>query len=119
MLPNYIPDEETLKKRREPKFVVDPKDVKPKDDIRIRQWALEVMKKHISRLDEKLPDKTIVWEQGVEPEAIDIRNIYPFEDLGYMIFRKKPFWCLRLLYKTSGGNHAILAEMTYANVDHI
>ncbi|KKK51119.1 hypothetical protein LCGC14_3118190, partial [marine sediment metagenome] len=58
-------------------------------------------------------------EKEVEPEDIDIRNIYPFEDLGYMIFRKKPYWCLRLLYKTHSGSHAILAEMTYANVDHI
>jgi len=119
MLPNNIPDEETLKKRREPKFVVDPKDVAAKDDIRVREWALEIMKKHTSRLKDDVKDYDIVWQQEVEPEAIDIRNIYPFEDLGYMIFRKKPFWCLRLLYKTFSGNHAILAEMTYANVDSI
>lgn len=119
MLPNYMPNEETLKKRREPKFVVNPKDVTPKDDIRVRQWALEIMQKHTSRLNNELPDRSIVWEKEVEPEDIDIRNIYPFEDLGYMIFRKKPFWCLRLLYKTPTGNHAILAELTYANVDNV
>lgn len=119
MLPNYMPDEETLKKRREPKFVINPKDVAVKDDIRIRQWGLEIMQKHTSRLNDELPDRTIVFEKEVEPEDIDIRNIHPFEDLGYMIFRKKPFWCLRLLYKTHSGSHAILAELTYANVDNI
>ena len=39
MLPDYMPDEKTLKKRREPKFVIDPKDVVATDDIRVRQWA--------------------------------------------------------------------------------
>jgi hypothetical protein len=118
MLPN-IPDEETLAQRRKPKFVVDPKDVAAKDDIRVRQWALEIMQKHTSRLKDDVPDKQIVFEKEVEPEDIDIRNIYPFEDLGYMIFRKKPYWCLRLLYKTHSGSHAILAQMTYANVENI
>lgn len=118
-----MPDEETLKRRREPKFVVDPKDVKSKDDIRVRQWGLQIMQKHVSRLNDKLPDRTIVWQKEIEPEEIDIRNIYPFEDMYYMIFRKimnkQNYWCLRLLYKTTGGNHAILAELTYANVDNI
>ncbi len=118
-LPNNMPDEETLKKRREPKFVVDPKDVVAQDDIRVRQWALDIMQKHTTRLSDEIPDKQIVFEKEVEPEDIDIRNIYPFKDLGYMIFRKKPYWCLRLLYKTPSGSHAILAELTYANVESI
>jgi len=116
---NHIPDEETLAKRREPKFVVDPKDVLPNDDIRVRQWALGIMQKHTSRLKDDIPNRQIVFEKEVEPEDIDIRNIYPFEDMGYMIFRKKPYWCLRLLYRTAAGSHAILAELAYANVDNI
>ena len=119
MLPNFMPDEETLRKRREPKFVVDPKDVTPTDDMRVRKWALAIMQKHSSRLVDTVPNRRIVFEKEVEPEEIDIRNIYPFVDLYYMIFRKKPYWCLRLLYKTTGGNHAILAEMTYANIEHV
>ena len=119
MLPEYMPDEETLKKRREPKFVIDPKDVASKDDIRVRQWAMTIMQKHTSRFKDEVPDRTIVFEKEVEPEDIDIRNIYPFKGLGYMIFRKKPYWCLRLLYKTASGSHAILAELTYANVEKI
>lgn len=119
MLPEHMPDEATLKKRRERKFIIDPKDVAATDNIRVRQWALGIMQKHTSRLSDEIPDKQIVFEKEVEPEDIDIRNIYPFEDLGYMIFRKKPYWCLRLLYKTKSGSHAILAELTYANVESI
>ncbi len=118
-IPSHIPDEETLAKRREPKFVVSPKDVQANDDVRVREWALKIMQQHTSRLDDKVPDKTIVYDKEIEPEEIDIRNIYPFEDMYYMIFRRKPYWCLRLCYRTKSGSHAILAEMSYANVDHI
>ena len=72
MLPDYMPDEKTLKKRREPKFVIDPKDVVATDDIRVRQWALAIMQKHTSRLSDEVPDKQIVFEKEVEPEDIDI-----------------------------------------------
>ena len=119
MLPEHLPDEETLAKRRNRKFVVDPQDVAAKDDIRVRNWGLTIMQKHTSRFNDQVPDKAIVFEKEIEPEEIDIRNIYPFEDMGYMIFRKKPYWCLRLLYKTKSGNHSILAELTYANVENI
>jgi len=119
MIPEHMPDEETLKKRREPKFVVDPRDVQAKDDVRVREWALGIMQKHTSRLKDDVPNHQIVFEKEIEPEEIDIRNIYPFEDMFYMIFRKKPYWCLRLCYRTTSGSHAILAEMTYANVDSI
>lgn len=119
MLPEHIPDEETLAKRRERKYVIHPKDVKAKDDTRVRQWALEIMKKHTSRLNDQVLDRHIVFEKEVEPEEIDIRNIYPFEDLYYMIFRRKPYWCFRLCYRTASGSHAILADIFYANIDHI
>ncbi len=114
-----IPDEETLSKRRKPKFIVDPKEVAPKDDTRIRQWALEVMKKmdREDRLDSSLPDGRIVYDQAIEPEDIDIKNIYPFDDLWYMVFRRGDFWKLRLIHKRPAGNYAILAEMTYADID--
>lgn len=116
-----IPDQETLEKRREPKFIVNPKDVAPKDDIRVREWALEIMKKmdRENRLDSSVPDRQIVYDKAIEAEDIDIKNVYPFEDLWYMVFRRGNFWKLRLIHKRPAGNYAILAEMTYANVDKI
>lgn len=114
-----IPDDETLAKRREPKFVVNPTDVQPKDDIRIREWALGIMQKNLSRLDDKTPNKTIVYEKEIEPEEIDIRNLFSFKEMRYFIMRLGNMWSLRLLYKTPSGKYAILAEFLYANVDHI
>jgi len=119
MLPNYLPDEDVLKKRREPKYVVDPKDVKKNDTIRVREWALNIMKKNSSRLKDTVKNLHIVYEKEVKPEEIDIRNIYPFKDLYYTIYKHDPHWCLRLLYKTEGQNTAILAEFKYINIDGI
>jgi hypothetical protein len=118
-LPNYIPDEETLKKRREPKFIIDPKDVVLTDEMRVRKWSLEIMQKHSSRFNDQIPNLQIVFAKEVEPEEIDIRNIYPFDDLYYIIFKKDPYWCHRILYKTKSGNHSILAEIAYAHIDGV
>lgn len=116
-------EQKELEERRKPKFVVRPEDVAPKDDVRVRQWGLSIMKKHLSRLDDKHPDGTIVFEKEVEPEEIDIMNIYPFAKIGdmrYFIMRNKPYWCLRLLYKRpTGPGYSILAELRYLNVDGI
>lgn len=113
-----IPDEEILENRRKPKFIIDPKDVQVKDDTRVRQWAWDVIKRmdREDRLDSSVPDGRIVYDKTIEPEDIDIKNIYPFEDLWYMVFRKGTFWKLRLIHKRPAGNYAILAEMTYADI---
>ena len=119
MLPNYMPSQKTLDERRKPKYIIDPKDVSLKDNLRIRQWGLDVMKKHVSRLTDDVPDRNIVFEKELEPEEIDIKNIYPFQDLYYSIFRLKPYWKLRLLYKRPSKTYGILAELTYANIENI
>ncbi len=116
-----MPDEETLHERRKRKFVIHPKDVEVNDDLRVRQWGLGIMKQYVSKLNDKVRPRTIVYQKEVEPEEIDIRNIYPFEDMYWMIFKHQtgPFWVLRLCYRTMHKNHAILAELTYANIDGI
>lgn len=119
MLPDYIPDEKTLAERRKRKYVVNPQDVAKKDEMRVREWGLAIMQKNTSRLKDDIPNLQIVFEKEIEPEEIDIRNIYPFQDMYYMIYKKHPFWVLRLLYKTQSGSYAILAELTYANVDGV
>lgn len=127
MLPEYLPDEETLAKRRERKYVVNPKDVTVNDEVRIREWALEIMQKHSSRLNDQVPNGHIVFEKEVEPEEINIRNVAEFEDMYYMIFKRdikkgrelQKLWCLRLCYRTASGSHAILADHFYANIDGI
>lgn len=113
-----LPNPEELKKRRRPKYIIDPDDVTAKDETRVRKWAKTIMlqMEKESRLDDTLPDKRIIYYKEVEAEDIDIKNIYPFEDLWYMVFKKDAFWKLRLMHKRPAGNYAILAEMTYANL---
>jgi len=113
------PNAEVLQKRREPKYVVDPKDVAAKDEMRVREWGLSIMQKYESKLNSKVPNKTIVYEKEVEPEEIDIKNVYPFKNLRWFIMKLGNQWALRLLYKTPSGKHSILAELRYVTIEHI
>ena len=106
-----MPDPEELKKRREKKYLVNPKDVTKKDEMRIRAWAGEIMRENEHRLDKKVADKKIVWSGEVKPEAIDIKNIYPFPDLNWIIYRNGICW--NFMLKTRG---AVLANITYAQL---
>jgi len=115
-----IPNDDILRQRRKPKWVVDPADVKAQDEIRARKWALGVMSKNEHRLQNTVPVGTIVYRKEVTPEEIDIKNVYVFEDMNYFIMKQSDNrWVLRLLYRTKSGNYSILAEFGYATIDHI
>lgn len=99
----------------EPKWVIDPKKVAARSEIRIRQWALSIMQKHEHRLNvHKFRDKEVVWTGVVEPEDIDIMNIYGFPELNWIIYRDGQCWSLMLR-----SHSMILANFTYATVEHI
>ena len=94
------PPPEVLERRRQldpTKYIISPHDVTPKDDVRARQWAAEVMKKNESKLSYEFKDREIITSGEVEPEAIDIRNIYPFKDLHWVIYRAKTNFNLMLM----------------------
>lgn len=85
------PDPEEIERRRKldpTKYIIDPNEVAPKDDMRARKWAAEMMKKHESKLDLKVKENTVIASGVVEPESIDVRNIYPFKDLQWYIYRR-------------------------------
>ena len=82
------PSSAVIEARRKPHFIVNPKDVAPEDDIKVRLWAAKIMNKYESKLSEKYKENEIINSGDVEPEDIDIRNIYPFKDLHWIIFRK-------------------------------
>ena len=105
------PGPEELQKRKQPKYIIDPREVSSKDDERVRKWGVEVMKKHEFRLNSKFRDKQIVYRGEVDPEDIDIRNLYPFKDLNWIIFRDGKFWSLMLRSKEK-----LLALLTYAKI---
>lgn len=97
-----IPPDHILEERRKPRYIIDPKDVSQKDDLRVRAWAAEVIKKHEHKLSApKFKNRQIVVSGYVEPESIDIANIYPFNNLHWIIFRndhnKSIMWSIALL----------------------
>lgn len=106
-----LPTPEELKALREPKYIINPRDVLPNEEIRVRQWAGEIMRKNENRLDPRTKDRHIVWSGTVKPEDIDIRQIYPFEDLNWLIYRNGIYWSLMLRSKAK-----LLAVMTYAKL---
>lgn len=86
---NYkIPTPEELKKLREPKYIVDIKQIQDKDILRIKAFASEIMTKHESKLDNRWKIREIVTSGEIEPENIDVRAIYPFKDLNWIIYRR-------------------------------
>lgn len=106
-----LPPEEELKKRREPKYVLDPKEVGPEGEARIRQWALEKMLKNEHKFNNKWRDNQIITSGDVEPEAIDVRAIYPFPELQWYIYKDGKFWTFMLLSK-----HRMLFKIQYAKI---
>ncbi len=108
-----VPSDGELRRRRIPdKWIIDPKDVTAKDDERIRKWGLGTMKKNEFRLSAtKYKDKQIVFRGEVDAENIDIRNLYPFKDLNWVIFKDGQFWSLMLRSKEK-----LLALLTYSKI---
>ena len=106
-----IPPEDELKKRRQPKFIIDPRQITQKDHNRVRAWAAEIMSKNEHKLNNKFKDREIVTSGEVEAEAIDIRSIYPFQELNWYIFRDGPRWSLMLR-----SHHRILFTASYAKI---
>jgi hypothetical protein len=109
-----FPSPEEIQKRRKVKYIIDPRDVKHQEEERIRKWALSVMQKHEFRLTKKIRDRFIVWSEVVKPEDIDIRQIYPFHELNWIIYRDGQFWSLMLR-----SREKILAKFQYARLDSI
>lgn len=93
------PPQEVLKERRKPKFIVE--GVTPPEHSRAFQWATEIIGKHERFCTLKVKDRTIVAKGDVQPEDIDIRSIYPFPDLHWIIYRNDTpagtMWNLMLL----------------------
>lgn len=81
----------------QPKYIIDPKDVTVKDELRVRAWAAEVMRRHEYLLNDRIKDRHIIASDDIKPEDIDVRNIYPFPNLHWIIYRNKTTFDLMLL----------------------
>jgi hypothetical protein len=112
--PKPPPDE--LRRRRKPRFIINPTDVKPNESDRVRQWAREIVKKmdDAGRLStSKVRPNQIIARDGVDAEDIDIRQIYPFPDLNWIVYRKGKSNIWALMLRSRG---VILAEVAFAQI---
>ena len=93
------------------RWIIDPKDVSNKSSARVSAWASELMHKHEHKLNNTWKHLQVVTSGTVEPEAIDVRNFYPFPDLNWVIYKYHNYWCLMLRSKGTK-----LATITYAKI---
>lgn len=105
------PSDDELKKRRKPKWVLDPKTVTEKEVAHLRRWAHTKMKKYEGKMSWEVPDKAIIASGDVEPEEPDIGSVYGFSDIHWIIFREGTFFSFQLF----AGRTALL-KIQYAKV---
>ena len=111
------PPPEVIAARQKPQFIIDPKEVAPTDEIRVRRWAAEVVGKHESKFDKDWKDHQIIASGTLEPEDIDIKNIYPFLDLHWVIYKKNKLYNILLLGGSpvkGGGKEVVLCKVAFA-----
>lgn len=101
---------------KSPRYIINPNEVAQTDKQRAGNWARELIKKHESKLDaNKFQNMKVVTSGEVEPEAIDVRNVYPFPNLHWIIYRndqnKHVMWSVSLM-----SNHRMLFTTTFAKV---
>ncbi len=105
------PNSEILGKRREPKWILDPKTVSEKEIVHLRKWAHSKMKAYEGKMNWEVPDKAIIASGDIEPEEPDIGSVYGFSDLHWMIFREGTFFSFQLF-----SNKSALLKIQYAKV---
>ena len=92
-------------------YILDPRDVKEKEEVRIREWAATIMSKHEHKFTPKWQDRQIVTSGEVEPEAVDVRAIYNYPDLNWAIWKNKELWSFMLL-----SQHRMLFNIDFAKI---
>jgi len=82
------PPPEVLEARRKTQYVIDPKEVTTREALRVRSWAHAKMQKYDDKLTDQWKQNDIVVSGDVEPEDLDIRSIYSFKDMHWIIYRR-------------------------------
>lgn len=93
-------------------YILDPYTVGVEGEIRIRNFAGELMRKNEHKFHNKIPDRKVVTSGDITPEAIDVKAIYPFKDLNWVIWRNKSYWSFMLL-----SEHRLLFNLDFLKID--
>lgn len=87
--PSHSP-EEIKKRRKDVPYFIDPRQVTPAEEQRVKMWAKSVMSQHEKYFDPKIyKHGDVVAKNSVRPEDIDIKQIYPFPNLYWIIYRNE------------------------------
>lgn len=102
--PNIVlPGPEVLSERRKPKFIMDVNTITSKEYFRVKKWGHDLVLLNEHKFNDKWKHLEIVSSGTVKAEDIDIRQIYPFKDLHWIIYRHKTkttnLWILLLMSK--------------------
>lgn len=93
---------EAYKERTKPRFIIDVSELQRSDTDRVKAWGEALAAKHEHKFNPRWKHLEIVTSGTVKPEDIDIKQIYPFKDLHWIIFRynkEKSGWVLYLMSK--------------------
>jgi hypothetical protein len=94
-----IPNQNELKIRREPKWILDPSTDTKKEVDHLRRWAYEKVKKYEERMSLEMANGMIVATGDVEPEEPDVGSVYRFPDLHWIIYKDDPYFSFQLFSK--------------------
>lgn len=98
---------------QKPKYIIDPKDVQKKDYSRIQKWCLEKMQKYEGRFGYHWNDRAIIASGTIEPEELDVRNVYSHPDLAWIIYRNGMNFDIML---TANNARTLLFKASYAKI---
>lgn len=105
-------DARRLQTAQDPKtWILHPGQIGEGGEMRIKQWAAEIMRKNEHRFTPKWQDRQIVYKGDVDPEAIDVRGIYPYPNLHWVIWKNKELWSFMLL-----SEHRMLFNIDFAKI---
>ena len=77
------------------------------------------MAKHEHKFGKNWKDRDIIASGTLEPEDIDIRNIYPFKGLHWVIYKRSKLFHILLLGESPvpGSNReVILCKVSFAHI---
>jgi len=106
------PSPAVLRRRRRPKFLINPNKVTNKQYKRIWDWAHTVMAKHEHLLKPDVPNRKVVAWSGMEAEEIDISHFFPFQkNLNWIIYRDGLCWSIMIRH-----GKAMLAKLSFTKI---
>lgn len=80
---------------------IDPESVNAKQVKRLDDFASSLLKSLMSRYEymftDDVPDRKIIVKEELNPNSVDLPQMYRYNNLYYVIYRDGEAWCLRIM----------------------